>query len=145
MALTTETALAWLSATLTGDATLMALGSPPLSTGVRVYRDLRPEGTATPALVFSLASPGVPLKVIGNVTVWSEIVAFVRGIDQSPALSALYPIMARVETVLEGASGAAAGGTVFYCASEQEFQDQDTTQGGPKFQYIGRYWRLYCR
>lgn len=143
MSLTAPIAFAFVSSRLTGDATLMALGSPPLSQGIRVYRDDIPQGGLYPSIVFSFLS-GVPLKVIGNVTVWAEVVLLVKAIDQGQTTLNLEPIMNRVDAVLESASGSVSGGQVFGMASEDEIAYPEVRDGTKRFQHLGRRWRMWA-
>jgi len=144
MALTTPRVQAWIYAKLTADATLMALGSPPLSTGVRVYPDTIPQGVAYPAILFAFMT-GEPVKAIGNIQIWTEMLWIVRATTVGSTAAGLEAIANRIDTLLDGASGTAGAGTIFTCAHDQERKDVQELPGGNRQHYLGRYWRIQAR
>ena len=138
----------WVNGKLTGDATLMALGSPPLSTGQRVWPDHAHQGAVAPYLIHSMLS-GTPLKTVGNTTVWTEMVWLVRGVDHATTVARLVPILNRARTVLDGAKGSVSGGdapgTVFFSMAEDEVRYEEDLGGGTWAQHLGLRFRILGR
>lgn len=148
--LTTPLAYTFVSGILTGDATLLALGtaqgSTPLSDGLRVYRDAIPQGEKYPAIIFWVLSPGIPLRVIGTEVVWSDLVMGVKAIDTGTSLDAnLRAIANRVDVLMENASGTVSGGEVFGVRGEQEICYPDPPQGSKRWMNLGRQYRIWAK
>lgn len=136
----------YLSSKLTGDATLMALGSPPLSTGLRIFPDEAPPGSLYPFLVYSFIF-ATPLKVTGNVTIWSSILLLVKGIDLGRSTVNLAPMLNRVDAILDSSRGQVSTGQVFAAIADEEINYLEVAQGGggPRYRHLGRRWRLLAQ
>lgn len=139
MSLVTGRLYSWLSATLRADATLVSLLG-----GQKVYHDEAPSGTVPPYIVLIQVS-ALPVKVLGNVEVWSESLFLVKGIDRSTSQGTIEGVMQRADAVLNGASGTVTNGTIFFCASEDEVKYIEHEPGGPVYQHLGRRWRIQAK
>lgn len=139
MSLASPRVYAWLSSVLRADSSLVTLLG-----GSKVYHDEAPQGTAPPYIVLANMSD-VPIKVLGNVEVWSEDVFLVKGIDRSTSQATLEGVMNRADAVLNGSSGTVTNGTVFFCASEDAVKYIEHEPGGPVYQHLGRRWRIQAK
>lgn len=144
MSLTVPRVNTWLRATLTGDATLLALGAPPLSTGTRVYRRRIPQAvTDFPCLVFQHQGGSV-LRVVGTYRVWSNLVYLIKLVyTPEDTAATVESIQNRVEVLLDSVSGTTTNGTIHACLHEAEMPEYDeVTPGGQIFLHSGVMYRF---
>lgn len=143
MSLTLPVARTFLSSTLTGDATLMALGSPPLSTGVRVHPEHVPQGGSLPAVVYAFLS-GFRRTAIGDLNLFTDLTFLIYVGDKAKSSAHLTPVADRIDAVLKGAAGSAGGGQVLYCSPGEEFYDEREVEGGGYEVRLGRRWTIWA-
>jgi hypothetical protein len=99
----------WLHATLVSDVTLAALAPGG------VWEGVAPKGTATPHIVWTPINPGSDVAFLPAIRAMTQflyqVTAWITGNDYA----VLDPIIVRIDTLLNGASGAASGGHVIGC------------------------------
>lgn len=135
----TLTADRWLYATLSGDATLMAL-----VTGV--YTWPVPEGAALPYVLFQEQSAR-DLTALGPHRVWVDGLWLVRAVAEARSWGGNLETAAnRIDALLQAASGAVVAplppGNVWACVRVQPFRLTETAQSR-SIKHLGGIFRLY--
>jgi hypothetical protein len=121
----------------------MAMASPPLSTGLRVHSQHVPQGGTLPAVVYAFLS-GFRRAFVGDLDAYTDQQWLIYVGDKAKTSAHLAPIADRIDAVLKGASGSAAGGQVLYCSPGEEFYDEREVEGGTYEVRLGRRWTIYA-
>jgi hypothetical protein len=129
------TARTFLTTTLGADTALLALATGGVHNG-----SLAPQGTPYPVVLFFFMS-GVDLGVVGAVRVWSDMVWTVKAVGRGPYYDDLDPIMARVDALLQRASGSVAQGTVWSVDRQTTLEYEDLVAGDP-YRHLGGTYRI---
>lgn len=126
----------WLSATLSGDATLSAL----LPGGV--WNTEASQGTAYPFVLFQFMS-GLPYAAVGAFRIWESLIYMVKVIGETADYQTLKTPLARIDVLLHRGSGTAADGTIWACVKEQSIRLPEAVQG-KHYRSSGALYRLYA-
>lgn len=127
---------AWLNATLTGDATLMAS-----VTGV--FAGAAPEGQTAPFVVYNWQG-GQDVMVQGGRRVMNDSLYQVKVVAPSDQIVALQTAADRIDTLLQRASGSANGGVILFCLRERATA-LDNTVNGVLWSNIGGLYRMLAQ
>ena len=130
----------WIYQTLTGDATLMALIG-----GVHEH----PAPQTMPFPIITYQDQGDFLDVpntnaVQPIRVVSRGTYLVRVIGKEVPTSALRPIAARIDQLLEGKHGATALGTIAGCSRVRPYKFQEFTDG-INYRHLGGMYRITVR
>lgn len=131
----------WLYAVLAGDSTLVGLATG----GVYAYNN--PNRTPVfPYVLFQLQAPGMDVRGVGPVRIMAPMVYLVRGIVEANSFGGnLKTIADRIDTLLQAASGTAAGGSVLSCVREQPFALPEVAGDGRQYRHLGGIYRLFVQ
>lgn len=130
----------WLYATLTGDATLVALLPGGATAGIS--NTAAREGTPYPFVVYQLMS-GIDYAAVGAFRIWSNLVYLVKAVGELDHVAALPAITARIDALLQRGSGVATDGIISSCVREQVIRIPETI-AGKQFVHSGGLYRLYA-
>ncbi len=129
----------WLYATLTGDATLMAL--LPGGVNDRVIGEL---ANRYPALVYQLMSAR-DVRPANKEYVYSNCLYLVKVIDRSESFAAATAAMDRVDGLLDNTKGTApTGEAIVYCQREEQV-DQNYLITGVSYRELGSIFRIWVQ
>ncbi len=126
----------WLYQTLAGDPTLRAL------VGDRVYAYQAPHEARYPLVVFSRQA-GRDVRGVGPSRILANEIYQVKVIGRGSAVgfAALKAIADRVDTLLQGSSGAVADGQVLSCVRESAVSYVETEEGAV-YCHLGGLYRI---
>ncbi len=120
----------WIYSMLTSDSELTAL------VGNRVYVDTVPEGVA---LVDSSGNPlahviyqmlsALDVRGMGYYRAVTQVVYLVRAVIQSASYMPIQPVAARIDELMQGHSGAGAGGLVLGWSRDMPFRMAEQPSG----------------
>lgn len=133
--------LAWLSATLTGDATLAALVTGGW------HEDPAPEATAAAGETYGtvrLQAPVSDLDAVGSHRIWEDGLYLVQVIKEGRSTAALKPAADRVDVLLHRTSGTTAGGRVLSSVREGLFYSPEVTNGR-HYRRLGGFYRILAQ
>ena len=131
----------WLYAVLSGDATLAGL------VAARIYAHNNPNRTPVfPYVLFQLQGNGADVRGVGPTRIMAPMVYLVRGIGEGNSFGGnLTTIADRIDTLLQAASGTAAGGVVLSCVREQPFALPEVAGDGRQYRHLGGIYRLFVQ
>lgn len=139
---------AWIRSTLTGDATLMAMGSPALSVGSRVYHeDGLPQSATFPLITYKhYGGPG-ELRVVGTYRIWTEMVYLIKLIrDPTTPVATAESILSRVDALLDAVSATNTGGVIHWCLFDNPTPPyRDVTPGGQVYLHHPVLYRIAAK
>lgn len=121
---------------LHGDATLMGM----IPGGI--HEDYAPDGTASPWVVVKEMDPGRDNQPLGAPRIGSKPLYIVEAVGKLRSYLPLDPIAARIDQLLQGASGPAGDGYIFDCrrvGSWQQAELIDTVD----YRHLGGQYRLF--
>lgn len=124
----------WLYGLLSGDTALAAAVS------ARIYGYVAPLGTAFPLVIFQTQG-GLDVRGVGPTRIMSDLTVVVKAIDRAEGFGTLATIAARIDALLQGASGAATGGLVISCVREQPFSLVEVIDGA-QYRHLGGIYRI---
>jgi hypothetical protein len=128
----------FLTTTLGGDTTLLGLADGGVHNGSRA-----PQGTAYPLVLFFHMS-GVDAAAVGAFRIWSDMIWTVKAVGEGPLYDDLDPIMARVDALLQRASGAAVDGTI--CSVDRQTTiEYEELVAGDEFRHLGATYRIQAQ
>lgn len=141
----------WIRSTLIGDATLMAMGTPALGTGNRVYQeDGLPQGATFPLITFKhYGGPGAVRPYVGTgFRLWDEMVYLVKLIrDPTTTVAVAESIMSRIDALLDAQGPVTVtGGIIHFCVLDTPIPTyRDVTPGGAVFLHHPMLYRIAAK
>lgn len=126
----------WLWGLLRYDATLQAL------VGSRVYADRAPLGATLPAVVFQQQAAVDVTTGPGVARIMTNTLYLVRGVAEGGSYTPLLPVEARIDELLQGASGSPVGAQVLHCHREAPFRLVERTDG-IEIRHLGGLYRCW--
>lgn len=127
----------WLYGLLAGDATLAGL------VGDRIYAYVAPLGAALPLVVFAQQA-GTDVRVVGPGRLMAALLYQVRAVGPGPSAAVVAPVAARLDALLQGASGSVVDGVVLGCTREQPLSYVET-EGGESYRHLGGIYRIWAQ
>lgn len=134
----TERAGKWIYGRLVGDSTLNGLVSG------RIYRDLAPQDSTVPSVVFSAMS-AVDLNANGGMYVGDNELWLVKAIDQGESPYSLKAIADRVYAALHRQTGVADDMTVTACIRESTLPQAPEVENGVRYAFVNQLFRIWIR
>lgn len=136
LGLESATAEEFLDATLNGDATLTTL----VPSGA--FNTQPPEGTPYPIVTYQFVS-SVDYAAVGAYRIWANMLYLIKVIGDTANFADLNAAFARIDALLQRASGTATDGTVWSCVREQVIRQPDFI-AGRQYAVTGALWRIYA-
>lgn len=133
MATITETprVLDWLRATIN-----------PLASN-RVYRDIAPDGVATPYVTVGLMS-AVDVAGAAGIRLWQDGLYLVKVVAPASQYAAMVALADSIDTALQLASGNTADATIMRAVREMSIAYSEVINGAI-YTHLGAEWRVYTR
>lgn len=127
----------WLYERLSGDATLAGM------VGGRIYSYLAPQDTAFPFVLFNYQT-GEDIWGVGPARFLVSALYQIKVVSTGPSFLPLKAIADRLDTLLQGTSGAVANGTVYSCMRERALAYVEVSDG-VQYRHLGGLWRIYAQ
>lgn len=122
---------------LTGASALTSL----LAGTAHVYKDLAPEGTDPPYVVFQTQSPSVPQHTFGGVA-FENALYTVRGVTAGPSAAAAGTIAVQIDAALADQALTISGHTHLVCRRVQDVDYPELAAGGQRYVHRGATYRI---
>lgn len=122
---------------LTGASALTTL----LAGTAHVYKDLAPEGTDPPYVVFQTQSPSTPRHTFGGVAYENALIT-VRGVTQGPSAALAGSIAVQIDAALHDQALTISGHTHMYCRRVQDVDYPELAAGGQRYVHRGAIYRI---
>lgn len=106
-----------------------------------VYKDLAPEGTDPPYVVFQAQSPSVPRHTMGGVALENALYT-VKGVTLGPSAAAAGTIAAQIDTALADQALTISGHTHLLCRRAQDIDYPELAAGGQRYVHRGAIYRI---
>lgn len=127
----------WLSTVLGADVPLLALATGGVFNGSRA-----PQGTPYPLVLYFFMS-GIDYATVGAYRIWTNMIWTVKAIADAGGYDTLDPIAARIDELLQRASGTAASGTI-WSADRQKTIEYEGLVAGHEYRHLGATYRVYA-
>jgi len=131
----------WLTTILSGDATLMGLAPGG------VFSDTAPDDTLQPYVLFQYIG-GNDVKGNGPHRYMTDATYIVRGVHESKSAAVIDQVAARIDVLLDGQRGTAAGGIIQGCTRLRPYVFMDTYQGNDGLdhqeRHLGGFYRIWA-
>ncbi|MGZ3677036.1 MAG: tail completion protein gp17 [Ktedonobacterales bacterium] len=126
----------WLYATLHGDATLM-------SAATGVFAGAAPDGTAPPYVVYNWQG-GTDVATVNGRRIMNNSLYQIKAVGPTAQIATLQTIADRIDTLLQRASGTAAGANILFCDRQYPLVITNTVNG-TLWVNVGGLYRIYAQ
>lgn len=133
----------WLVEVLAGDAVLTALLAKHPDTGQCVYEYVAPKGALYPFVLYSHQGSH-DVRGVGPGRIMVSAVYQVKVVGQGASMAALTAAADRLDTLLQGASGAVVDGAVLMCVRESPLAYAEV-DSGVQYRHLGGLWRILAQ
>jgi hypothetical protein len=127
----------WMYQRLAADAALTALVAG------RVVSTMAGRNMQSPYVVFDLNSPR-DIRGIGTGRIMVDCLYVAKAVGKTDSWDDLAPIAARVDELLDGASGEVVAGHVLGVARERVVQYAEVDDNGNQYRHLGGMYRLWA-